>query len=304
VDRAPEHGLPIPLNDGPRDEPRRCVRRAVKGPGTAIEPHPVLGEREREVLRARPGAEEDRRWVEHRHLAPERRRYPVHRRPGMGQRPLVVQVVHVLRPVLDGREPNLRPLLGEDLHHPRVERGPRVPGSGTALDVVDRRPGLGDDEGVLELADGLGLHPVVGLQRDGHLHPRRDPDERAPAPHRAVEGGELVVLGGDDLHEVALDPRVLADRGVHAREDDPLGADRVEEGPVHDLGVDLGPQPGESLLLGLGKAQGSERAADLVGEVLPAFDGLHRAGVVGEVGEVEPGKIRTESGQRRSPEHL
>ncbi len=184
-----------------------------------------------------------------------------------------------------------------------MEGGPRVAGCGTTLYVVQGRTGLGHDQGVLELAHRFRLHPVVGLQRNGDLHPGRDPDERAPAPHRAVEGGELVVLRGNRLHEVVLNPRVLPDRAVHAREDDALGADLLQHGPVHDLRVHLGPQAGQGPLLGLGELQGLERAADLVGEVLPPLHGLHRPGVVGEVREIERGEIRPEPRHAQPLEH-
>ena len=85
------------------------------------------------------------------------------------QRPLGVQVVHVLRPVFDGGVPELGPFLHIQLHTAGVEVGHVVLGGGAALDKVQTGALVHDDEGMLELSRALGVETEVGLQRDGQV---------------------------------------------------------------------------------------------------------------------------------------
>jgi len=66
--------------------------------------------------------------------------------------PLGDEVVDVVRPVLDGRVANLRARQGDDLDDRGMETVGRVDRGGAALDVVDLRALLDDDQGPLELA--------------------------------------------------------------------------------------------------------------------------------------------------------
>jgi len=88
---------------------------------------------------------------------------------------------------------------------------------------VHRRTFVGDDERAFELSGVLRVDTEVRLQRHLALDARRHVDERASGPHRGVEGGELVVTRRDDRAEVLLHQvGVLAQRGVHVAEENPL----------------------------------------------------------------------------------
>ena len=78
-----------------------------------------------------------------------------------------------------------------------------------------------------------------------------------PPDHTArVERGELVVARRDDGAEVLLDQlRVLAQRGVHVAEDDPLRREVLAVAVVDDFGLVLRGDTGEVLALGLGDAE-------------------------------------------------
>src|SRR5690348_17706379 len=86
-----------------------------------------------------------------------------------------------------------------DLHHGGVHRVGRVHRRRAAFDVVHARALVGADQRALDLAQFLGVDPEVGLQRHVDVHAGRHVDERATRPHRVVEGGELVVVAGDDF---------------------------------------------------------------------------------------------------------
>ena len=74
---------------------------------------------------------------------------------------------------------------------------------------------LDDDQGVLELARAGCVEAEVALQRELDVDARRDVDERAAGPHRAVQSRELVVVGRHEPHELlANEVRVLAVQGL------------------------------------------------------------------------------------------
>ena len=93
----------------------------------------------------------------------ERAGHPLDHAALLHQRPLGVEVIHILRPVLDGRVAQLGILFDVKLHAARVEVRHVVLGSGAALDEVQARALVHDDERVLKLARTLGVEPEVGL---------------------------------------------------------------------------------------------------------------------------------------------
>ena len=170
------------------------------------------------------------------------------------------EVVDVVRPVLDGRVADLGALLGDDLDDRHVERVGGIDRGRAALDVVDLRALVDDDERPLELAGVLAVDAEVGLERQRHVHARRHVDERAARPDRAVERGELVVLRRHDRAEVVLeDLGVLLERLVGAHEDDAELGELLLDGVVDDLGVVLRADAGQEAALRLGDAQPLER---------------------------------------------
>jgi hypothetical protein len=204
--------------------------------------------------------------------------------------PLGDEVVDVVRPVLDGRVADLRAGQGDDLDDRRMERVGRVDRGRAALDVVDLRPLVDDDQRPLELTRVLAVDAEVGLERERHLDALRDVDERAARPDGAVEGRELVVLGRHDRPEVLLeDLRVFLEALVGAHEDDADLGQLLLDGVVDDLRVVLGADAGEELPLRLGDAETLERLLDLLRDVVPRLlFPLGRLAVVDDLVEVDP----------------
>ena len=89
--------------------------------------------------------------------------------PSSHARALGVEVVHVLRPVLDGRVAQVRVLADEQLHSARVQVRHVVLRRAAALDEVQVGAVFHDDERVLELARALRVQAEVALQREVEL---------------------------------------------------------------------------------------------------------------------------------------
>jgi len=209
---------------------------------------------------------QDRRRVQHRRLRAHRARNPLHAPALLGDGALRVEVVRVFRPVLDGRVLDVGVLVDEDFNTATVKIEFRVLRGGTALDVVDLRSFLSDDERMLELAHPLGVHPEVRLNRHVDSGVFGDVDERAAGPDGTVERGELVVARGDALrHEVLADEFfVLLDRLIHVTEDDALLLPALLHVLVDNLRFVLRADAGEGVFLGFGDAQLVEGVFDVV----------------------------------------
>ena len=233
------------------------------------------------------------RGVLHRQLRAEVAVDPLHRRVLVGDRALGDEVVDVVRPVLDRRVAAAPALLDDDLDDRRVQRVARVDRRGAALDVVHVGALVDEDHGALELAHVLGVDPEVGLERQLDLDALRDVDERAARPDRGVQRRELVVVRGDDRPEVLLDELlVLAQPRVHVEEDHALLGQLLLQVVVDDLGLVLGADAGEVLLLRLGDAELVPGVLDVGRQVLPGLGLLlGRLDVVVDVVEVDPGEI-------------
>src|SRR5699024_6323292 len=239
----------------------------------------------------------DRR-VLHRHLGADVAVDPLHGRALLAGGALGDQVVHVVRPVLDGRVAAPATLLDHDLHHGRVQRVGGVDRRGATLDVMHVGILVDDDQGPLEHAHVLGVDPEICLQRDLHVDTRRHVDERATRPHRGVQRGELVVTGRDDGAEVLLeDLRVLPQRGVGVEEQHTLLLELVVDLVVDDLGLVLGGDTGDQpLLLRLRDAELVVGGLDVGRQVVPGLGlllgGAHEVLDVVEVDGIKLGAPR------------
>ena len=165
-----------------------------------------------------------------------------------------------------------------------MEVGHVVLRSRAALDEVEVGTLIHDDEGVLELARTGGVQAEVGLQRDLHMHPGGNVHEGAAAPHCPVQGRELVIGGGHQLHEVALDHvGVGAGEGAfHVGVDDALRGHLGFDVVVDHLGVVLRPHAGQRSPLGLGNAQALKGVLDVLRHLAPLAPHL---GVGADVGD-------------------
>ena len=265
------------------------------------------GERDRERLALGVLSDQEDRRVLHRDLRADVAVDPLHRRALVRDRALGDEVVDVVRPVLDRRVANAGVLLHDDLDDGRVQRVALVDRRRAALDVVDVRALVGDDQRPLELAHVLGVDAEVRLQRDVDVHARRHVDERSARPHRGVQRGELVVAGRDDRAEVLLEELgVLAQRRVGVHEDDTLSFELLVDLVVDDLGLVLRGDAGDqALTLGLGDAQALVRVADLFGKLFPrAGLLLGRAHEVLDVVEVDLAEVGAPGRHRLALEQL
>ena len=170
---------------------------------------------------------------------------PFHRRVLIGVGSLGHQVVHIVGPVLNGRVPDSGTFQRDQFHHRRVERIGGVDRGCAAFDVVNAGTGFGDDESAFELAHIFRVDTKVSLKWNVHLHARRNPDERAAAPNRAVQCGKFVVVGGDDRAEILLDQlRMLLESAIHVQENDALILEFLLQGVIDDFGFVLGRDSG------------------------------------------------------------
>ena len=181
---------------------------------------------------------------------------------------------------------------------------------GAALDEVELRAVVDDDEGVLELAGARSVQTEVGLQRDLDFYSRRDVDEGTAGPDGAVEGGERVFRRQDQFHEVVLDHIAVGavegalDIGV----DDALCRDFGADVVVDEFGVILGTDTGERLSLRLGDAETLERVFDVLRNIFPLARhtglGLDVGDDVVEVQAVDGGTPRRHLGMVEDVEAL
>ncbi|CAB4561223.1 unannotated protein [freshwater metagenome] len=219
---------------------------------------------------------------------------PLHRCVFVGDGTLGDQVVHVVRPVLNGRVANAGALLDDDFDYGRVQRVTLVDGSGAALDVVNIRTLVRDDEGSLKLAHVLGVDSEIGLQGNLDVHALGNVDERSARPHSRVEGCELVVTRRDDRPEVFLEElRVLLESRVGVHEDDTLLLELFIDLVVDHLRFVLSRNPSyQTLALSLRDSKLLVGVFDLIGEVFPRLClTLGRANEVLDVLEVDPREV-------------
>src|SRR4051812_40229817 len=306
LEQAPVRRPPAVLRDRLGEDVRRRVRRGVDDLAARVLVLAVAGERDREDLAVGALAHEVDGRVLHRQLRAEVAVDPLDRRVGLGDRALRDEVEDVVRPVLHGRVADAGARLGAQLDDRGVQRVGAVRRGSAALDVVHVGALVGEDQRALELAHVLRVDAEVGLQRHLDVDARGHVDERAARPHGAVESRELVVVRRDDRREVLLDEvLVLAQRGVHVREDHALGLELLVDLVVDDLGLVLRADAGEEVALGLGDAEPIEGLLDVLGHVVPrALGALGGAHEVVDLVEVDLGERRRAPRRHRAGEEV
>src|SRR5690606_6644074 len=164
--------------------------------------------------------------------------------------------------------------------HAAVQAFGGVGRRGAALDVVQERALIHDDQRALELADVGSVQAVVRLQRHLNLDPRRDVDKRPARPYGRIQRRVLVIGRRDDRSEILAEQVfVLAQTGLDALEDYALRFQFFADAMVDHLRVVLRARTSQELLLGLGDAQTVEGALDVLGNLVPRtalfFGGAH-----------------------------
>ena len=121
-----------------------------------------------------------------------------------------------------------------------------------------------------------------------------------------LRAANLLSFGGMIGAEVLLDElRVLAQAGVHVEEDHALLLEVLLQRVVDDLGLVLGADAGEELLLGLGDAEPVEGVLDVGRHVVPGLALLlGRLQVVEDVLEVDLAEVAAPRGHRARAEVL
>ena len=236
------------------------------------------------------------RWVLHGDLRTDVSIDPFHGRAFFGNRTLGHQVVHVVRPVLDGRVPHSCILLGDDLDHCGVQRIRLVNRSCTPFDVVNVRAFVSNDERALKLTHVFRVDAEVRLQRDLHVNTLGHVDERPTGPHGSVEGCEFVVTGRNHGTEVLFeDLWVFPQTRVGVEEDDTLTFELFVDLVVDDLGLVLrGDTRNQTLLFRLGNPQPVVRVLNVFRQVFPRLRlTLSRTHKVLDVVEVDTAKVGT-----------
>ena len=141
-------------------------------------------------------------------MAAEAARNPFDRSALVAYRAFRVQVVHVLRPVLDGRIAQVRVFANEQLNGACVQVRHVVFRGRAAFDEVQIGAIFYNDERVLELACALRIQAEVTLQREVELGVFRHVHEAAARPHGAVERCEFMVGGRNERHEFLANERL------------------------------------------------------------------------------------------------
>ena len=127
------------------------------------------------------------------------------------QRTFGVQVVHILRPVLDGGVAQGGVLAHEQFHTSGVQIGNVVLRSGTSFDEVQVCALFHNDQRVLKLSGALSIQTEIRLQRNGNRNALGNVYERTAGPYSTVKCSEFMVGGRNQLHEVLPDHlRILA----------------------------------------------------------------------------------------------
>ena len=204
-------------------------------------------------------------------MRPERAGNPLDHAALFHERAFCIEVIHIFRPVLDGRVAQLGVLLHVQLHAAGVEVRNVIFRRRAALDEVQTRALIDNDECVLKLASTLGVQTEVRLQRDGHLHALRHIHERAAGPDRAVQGRKLMIARCDELHEILVHHiGVLAlERALHVGIDDALRSHFVPDVVIHELRIVLCTDAGKRFALRLRDAETLKGVFNVLRDVLP-----------------------------------
>ncbi len=287
--QASVSGAPSVLGDGLGGDQRRRVRRHVDHLRSGVLVLTITGKGNRQHLAVGALLHQPHRRIFRRQLRAEVAVDPLHRGVAVGDGSFGDEVVHVVGPVLDRGVAAAAAFLDDDLHHGRVQRIRRVHRRRATFDIVAVGALVDDDQRPLELTHVLRIDPEIGLERLVEVHTGWHVDERAPRPHRRVEGGKLVVVGWDHRPEVLLnDLGILPNSGVHVGEQHAHRRQVLTIAVVDDLRLILRGHPCQVLALGLRDAELLVGLLDGIGNHVPVL-GLTLGGldVVVDVVEVD-----------------
>ena len=211
------------------------------------------------------------------------------------ERLLRVQVVHVLRPVFNGRVAQCRAFFHVQLDSTGVEIGHIVTRRRAAFDEVAVRPLFDDDECMLELSRARCIQTEITLERHLHMDALRHIDEGAAGPDGIVQCRKFMIIRCDQLPEVRLDElRVFLHSRLKIDVDDALLFQLFLDIVIDHFRVVLRADTGERFLLRFRDAEAVKGVTDILGEILPArFHVRLRTHIGIDVLHIQLGNIRS-----------
>ena len=190
------------------------------------------------------------------------------------QRFLGVQVVHILRPVFNGRIPEGSPFLYKEFYGTGMEIGHIVTGCRAALNEMAGRPFFHDDQGMFKLPCSRRIQPEITLERHFHMNTLRYIDEGTAGPYGIVKGRKFMVIRSDELSEIRFDQfRVFLDCRLEIHVNNALFFQFLLDIVVYHFRIVLGTYTGQGLLLRFRNTKTVEGFPDIFRKILPP--GLH-----------------------------
>ncbi|CDE94069.1 unknown [Acidaminococcus sp. CAG:542] len=152
-----------------------------------------------------------------------------------------------------------------------------------------------NDHGMFELTGSRCVQPEIALEGNGHVHPFRHVHKGSAGPYCPMEGGELVVRGRNQLHEMLPDNVfIFFHSRIEVGVDDTLLYQFVLDAVVHHFGVILGSHPGQGGLFRFRDSQTVKGVLDVFRQIVPV--GTHPgigAYVSDDVGHIQAADVRT-----------
>ncbi len=151
---------------------------------------------------------------------------------------LCVQVIHVFRPIFNGRIAQVGIFRNIQLHAARVQVGNVVFWCGAAFDKMQVCLLTENNKRVLKLAGSWCIQAEIRLERDGHLDMRRNIYERTARPDGSVQRNKFVIRRRHKLHEMLLyhwPVHWITHSAFHIRVDDTLTAHLLTDIMIHNF---------------------------------------------------------------------
>ena len=207
-------------------------------------------------------------------MGAERTGHPDHVAIFLDEGLLGIQVVHILRPIFNGRVAEGSAFLYEKLYRPGMEVRHIVTRRRAAFDEVAVCSFFYDDERVLELPGPRRIEAEITLERHPDLHALGHINKRAAGPYGIMKRRKFMIIRRDEFPEIRLDELgIFFHCGLKVHINDALLLELLLHIVIHHFGVVLGAHAGQRFLLRLGNPQAVKGIADIFRQILPA--GLH-----------------------------
>ena len=160
--------------------------------------------------------------------------------------PFCIEVIHIFRPVFNGRIAQLCIFLHIKLHASGMKIGYVIFRSRTSFDEMQACTFIHDNQGMLKLSCTFGIQTEIGLQRNGYLHSLRHINKGTAGPHCSMQCCKLVIPWCHQLHKI-LTHHIRIFTGqctLHIGIDNTLCSDFLTNIVINQLGIILGTHTG------------------------------------------------------------